>query len=417
MKKSEKKKKKRLTGKTVLVCLFLIFVVYIGVNLIINSGGSMTTYIAREGEETESFTADGFIFKDQIVVKSPESGYLECAVSEAGRVGKNGIVAYIYKNQVDATAKNRIAEIDEKIAKIEEDNRSMSASENDAIRLEQDVSKVVSSLSVYVRDNDIESIDKVRENLDDIVESKRKISGDDPSGEQALKELKEEKASLESKNDMSKTAVKAEFSGSFTAITDGLEEVLDDDKIDSITQGYLEDIKLDEKESETGLKVNAGETIGKIVDTYTWYFAATVPKDTADTMKKGDSVRLKFLDSSDNIINGTVYSIADEKNDKAVVVIKSSAYVDNLYSMSAAKVEVIRKTHEGIRIPAKAVRVNGDRKGVYIVSGDKIKFRDAKVYYIDEDWAVVSREEENGIKLYDDVVVSGSNIYEGKVVR
>ncbi len=417
MRRSEERKKKKPTGKMVLVCLFLIFVVYIGVNLIINSGGSMTTYIAREGEATESFTVDGYIFKDQAVIVSPEDGYLECVAGEAGRIGKNGAVAYIYKNEVDASVKNRIAEIDEKIKKLETDNRSMTASENDAIRLEQDIAKEVSTIALYVRNEDMESVAKIRENLDDIVESKRKISGDDPSGEEALRELRAEKSQLENKNDMTKTVVRSEKSGSFTAVTDGLEEILDDDKLGNITQGYLEDIKASEEKEKESTEIKKGDEIGKVVDTYVWYFAAVVDIDIADTLKKGDSIRLKFLDSSDNIINGSVYNITDENDDKAVIVIKSSQYVDNLYSMSMAKVEVIRKTYEGIKIPAKGVRVKDDEKGVYIVSGNKIRFRNAKIYYIDKNWAVISREEKNGIKLYDEVVVSGSNMYEGKVVR
>ncbi len=417
MKKSEDKKVKKLTGKTVLICLFLILVFYISISFIINSGGSLTTYIAREGKVEESFIADGFIFKDQTVIKAPKDGYLECAVDEAGRVNKNGVVAYIYDNEVDATAKNRVAEIDEKIEAIQEDNRNISATENDAVRLEQDVLKAVSGLSVSVRDGNMKEINDARKTLDGVVESKRKISGDDPSGEDALKALQDEKDKLESKNDMNKTEVASSAAGSFTALTDGLESVLDDEKLENITQGYIEDIEIEEKEGSTGIKVKQGEAIGKIVDTYSWYFAAIIDKDTANTMKKGDAVQMKFLDSSDNTIDGNVYNITDEKGGRAVVVIKSSAYVDNLYSMSSAKVEVVRKSYEGIKIPAKSVRVKDGRKGVYVLSGKTAKFRDAKVYYIGEEWAVISREEKNGIKLYDEVVVNGSNIYEGKVVR
>ncbi len=417
MERSEKKKKKRVTGKTVLVCLFLIFVVYIGINIIINSGGSMTTYIARDGEEAESFTAEGFIFKDQTVITAPKAGYLECAVSESGRVSRGGTVAYIYDEEIDISVKNKVAELEEKISKAENDNRSMSASENDAVRLQQDVSSAVSSIALCVRDNDMEALRKIREELDDIVESKRKISGDDPSGEENLKALKEEKASLESKNNMTKTAVKTDVSGSFTATVDGLEDVLDESKLESVTRAYLKGIKTGDDEKKNEAKVESGEAIGKIVDTYLWYFAAVIDKDVADKLTEGAEIKLKFLDSSDTIINGTVYRITDEKDGEAVLIIKSSEYVDNLYSMSSAKVEVIRKTYEGMKIPAKSVRVKDNEKGVYIVSGNTVKFRKAKVYYIDDEWAIVSREEENGIKLYDEVVVSGSNIYEGKVVR
>ncbi len=417
MKKSSRKNKKKITGKTYLLCLFLIFIVYMGVNLMIHSGGSMTTYMAREGEMSESFMVDGYIFKDQTVINATTSGYIECVLGESGRVNKGGIVAYIYENEVPIQEKNRIKEIDEKIKDLKENDRSMSASENDSVRLEQDISKVVFEIPTFVRDADIAALNSARKNLDSIVNARGKISGTGKSNSKLIAELTAEKAALESKYDMSKAVIKTDVAGSFTARVDGLEAVLDDEKIESITQGYLKDIKLSKSEKSEDTFVESGNPIGKIVDTYTWYMAAVIDKDIADTLSVGDSIRLKFLDSSDNIINGSIYKITDEDDKKAVLIVKSSGYVDNLYSISFAKIDVIRKVHEGMKVPSKSVRVKDGKKGVYIVSGDKIKFRDAQVYYMDDEWAIISQEEKNGIKLYDDVVVSGSNIYEGKVVR
>ena len=185
----------------------------------------------------------------------------------------------------------------------------------------------------------------------------------------------------------------------------------------NISQSYLRSIKTPETKTDVEAKISSGSPIGKIVDTYTWYFAAIIDKDVADSLTAGDGIRLKFLDSSDNMIDGSVYKIADENDGKAVLVVKSAGYVDNLYSMSKVKVEVIKRTYEGMKIPAKSIRVKDGEKGVYILSGKKVRFRNAKIYYMNEDWAVVSKEEKNGIKLYDSVVVNGSNIYEGKVVR
>lgn len=416
MSDSKKSKKKHLNGKTVLLCIFLILAVYVGISFIVNSGGSLTTYTVREGEISESFTAEGFIFKEQQVISAPSGGYLECVVSESERVGKGGTVAYIYANEAPIKEKNRIKEIDKKIKELSENERSMSASENDSVRLEQEVAKVCISLPESVRDNDVEALEKARESLDSIVEARKKISGSDESNQDKINALQSEKTQLEQKYDMSKTAVKADRAGSFTAKVDGLEEVLGADKIENITQSYLQSIKVNEEKSSDE-RVEAGTPVGKIVDTYTWYFAANVSKDIAASLKKGDSVRLKFLDSSDNMIDGSVYKIADENDKGAVLVIKSAGYTDNLYSMSAVKVEVVKKTYKGMKIPAKAIRVKDGKKGVYIVSGNKVKFRDAKVYHMDDEWAVVSKEENNGLKLYDSVVVNGSNIYEGKVVR
>lgn len=421
MEKSEKIKKHK-TGKTLILCFVAFFMVYIGVNLVINSGGTMKTYIARYGEESESYTADGYIFRSQTVIEAPKSGYLECVSDETGRVPKGGTVAYIYENELKQETKNRLAEIEKEIKTLESENLSVSASESDAVRLNQDILSEVMTFGVSARDKDMDAVYSSRDKLDFVSREKAKMTGSGESDEELLKNLRAEKDNLEKNNDVTRSAVKSPVAGAFCATVDGLEEALSLDKTEEISQSYLNSIGKPSTE-ELKSKVAGGEKIGKVVDTFKWYFAAVIPQDWAESLKEGDLVRLKFLDSSDTIIKGNISRITDKKDDKAVIVIESSQYVDNLYSMSKAKVEIIKKTYEGARIPAESVRVLNNEKGVYVVSNNKAKFKIAKVYYIDEDWAIVqcvktnNAEDKPYLRIYDEVIVSGSNIYEGKVVR
>lgn len=423
MEKSEKTKNiKHKTGKTLILCFIAFFVVYIGVNLIINSGGTMKTYIARYGEESESYTADGYIFRAQTVIEAQKSGYLECVSDETGRVPKDGTVAYIYEKELKTETKNRLSEIEKEIETLENENLSVSASESDAVRLNQDILSEVMTFGVSARDKNMDAVYSSRDKLDFVSREKAKMTGKGESDGELLKRLRAEKDTLEKNNDVTRTAVKSPVAGAFSSTVDGLEDALSVDKIENISQSYLNSIG-EPSAAALESKVSSGDKIGKVVDTFKWYFAAAVPEDWADSIKEGDLIRLKFLDSSDTIIKGNISRITDKKDGKAVVVIESSQYVDNLYSMSKAKVEIIKKTYEGARIPAESVRVRDNEKGVYVVSNNKAKFKLTKVYYIDDEWAVVkcvktdNAEDKPYLRIYDEVIVSGSNIYEGKVVR
>ena len=94
--------------------------------------------------------------------------------------------------------------------------------------------------------------------------------------------------------------------------------------------------------------------------------------------------------------------------------------------------EIVIKQLEGITIPKKALRTVNGVEGVYILVGDVVRFR--AVERIDEmdDHYIVSletnsvieigdedNEEERIIKplsLYDNVIVSGKDLFDGKII-
>ena len=86
---------------------------------------------------------------------------------------------------------------------------------------------------------------------------------------------------------------------------------------------------------------------------------------------------------------------------------------------------------EGLSVPKSAVRVVDGVKGVYILVGDVIRFRRIEItderdnYYvvrIKSNNDVFEQEEETQgrdvkyISLYDNVVVSGKDLFDGKIV-
>ena len=166
-------------------------------------------------------------------------------------------------------------------------------------------------------------------------------------------------------------------------------------------------------------KVSAGDPIGKIVNNYLWYIAVAVPENVANEMHVGDSVGIRFKAVGGEAVSGSIARISPIENKKAAVVISSNQYIDSVYSTSMTEVEIVRNSYQGFRIPAKSIRIINKDKGVYVIRNDVARFVPVETRYTGKDWVIVSEKIEGGetLKLYDELIVNGRNLYDGKDVR
>ena len=102
--------------------------------------------------------------------------------------------------------------------------------------------------------------------------------------------------------------VKAETGGVFCTRTDGLEDSLNSDRVKELTPSYLS--SLNDREPVITQSVEAGQPLCKIINNYSWYFAANVDSEQASALKEGQSIRMVFLYLYDTPIKGNVSSIS-----------------------------------------------------------------------------------------------------------
>ena len=86
--------------------------------------------------------------------------------------------------------------------------------------------------------------------------------------------------------------------------------------------------------------------------------------------------------------------------------------------MRTGIVTLVSKTYEGLRIPRKSLRVVDGQTGVYVLSGITLKFVKVEVIFSEDDYIICSQEKSNDsvLRLYDEVVVKGKRLYDGKIV-
>lgn len=417
--KRREKKKNRRGFIGFLVCAFLLC---IAVNLALSADRRLETMIVRTGSEEEIIGTEGFVFRKQTVISAPDSGYLYCEADEDQRVRVGETVMYIYKNQINPAVSSELKRIEEEIKKLSAGSLTIDVFSNDTAKIEQSIAQELRDVPRLGIENKVERVGEIKQEVNALIEERRIISGEiePPDKTAQIEELKKQKAELEKQHDIERTIVHAPTAGAFTARIDGMEELLNTDALKNVSVEYLQELDKKNISAETPDQVENGDKIGKIVDNFSWSVAALVPEDLAEDIDQGDSIKIRFPDIGVETVDATVSAVSVADNGKVAVTLTTGEYVDMIYSSSKVKIELIKHSYKGFRIPAESIRIVDGKTGVYIISNDKAKFVPADILYNNNKWAIVSEKFDSGsrsVKLYDELIVSGKNLYDGKVVR
>ena len=89
-------------------------------------------------------------------------------------------------------------------------------------------------------------------------------------------------------------------------------------------------------------------------------------------------------------------------------------------NMRIETVEVITKSCTGYKVPSEAIRFDSENNsGIYVLRGKIISFINTDIIYSSDDYVIISSEDEDGsgVALYDEVIVKGKELEDGKVIK
>lgn len=413
--KREKRRKLYAAPKFFLLFVLIFFVI----NLVFRTGNGTMTYTAVNGEIEEYVLTDGYVFRNQTMITSPTDGYLQCVVDEGERVKAGTVIGYVYQNEVDFAVTEEIDEIKSQIQELENEENQTDAYASSAAKVELDIAAAGDGVKTVRSGADMSQYQDIKSEINDLIDKKRTINGEQPSDEERLDSLNRRLNELESGVTSAKTEIVASVDGVFSTRIDGYEDALSFGMLGSVTPSYLEDINNESVQLED--YVRSGENICKIVDNYGWYFVAEIDEADAAGFSVNQSVDLRFYDLSDGVVSGTVTAVSQPERGKVAVTVYSTKYVESIYSTSKASAEILTASYSGIRVPSQCLRVVNDQQGVYVVRLDVARFVPVNVVYNNREWAIISSnlsvQSDYYLEMYDEVILDTSGVEDGEVVR
>lgn len=397
-------------SKVLRVIICIIAVVFVAHQVYSSAYKPITTVSAEYYTAVEGFQINGIVIREEKIITADTSGALHFTLSDGERVAKDGIIANIYSDAEASVTVNRIEQLSSRIADIEE---MQGYNDVEAADINLANNKVNNSLNTMLRGiatGDFSRVEADSAELLTNISRRQMITGEQTDFSARLAELKTELETLNASLPQPVGSIRTDESGYFVSSVDGYETVLSCENIDAVTPEYLDSLKADTVPENS---------IGKIVSGYTWYIAAKVSVGDSLKYKEGDSLTLKTTLKTTPQLDVTVEKInTSQSEDSAVIIFSCQQMNSELASVRKGSMTIINNTYSGLKIPTKALRFQNEKTGVFVRSGMALKFVGVNVIYRTDEYIICEQQvsNESVLRLYDDVVVKGKRLYDGKIV-
>ena len=207
-------------------------------------------------------------------------------------------------------------------------------------------------------------------------------------------------------------SITAPAAGLFTSTTDGYE---------SLTPDMLENLTPDGVDAlERTTAATPADAIGKLVTAKKWYFASVMNKADADRLNLNGSASLDFPQHYNGTVSATVLSKSEpDSSGKVAVVFACNAALADTLAMRKTTADVVYSEHTGLRVPLKAVHMDGDGQSyVYVVTAAQLEKKPIEIIYQTDDYCLVAQStESNALRAGNEIVVTGKGLSNGQVVK
>lgn len=421
-----KKSKKRKINLPLLIAvcvvgLILVIFAFSQIYKAVGDGG-VRTEIALSDSAIKSIDTDMLIIRDEKIITS-SGGNIVSAVKDGNRVGAGTTVAYSFANSDAASSVVRMNEISELLDYYNGLLAKTASVTGSTAVFDERISSELYQLAALSSSGMFASLNDAKKGIRDAITSRQTATGTELDLTDTITALQNEYNSLKGKA-AGFAEIKSDISGYYISGTDGCENILDYNSVDSWT---LEDV---EKALSAEPKATSPSDVGRIVHGYYWYLVCVLPTDKINNLSEGSRKKISFSETAAEDITAEVYSVtADGKSGKSVVVFRCNKMNEEVASLRMEEARIILQQIDGYRIDNRAIRVNEKgEKGIYILSGMKAQFK--KIYnipYSTDEYSIVEippkfDKDDNAIdqslyvRLYDEYIVEGKDLYEGKII-
>lgn len=377
----------------------------------------MKTQTVKLSTEEILLSSVGTVVRAEVSIDAAEGGVVSYLFRDGEKVKTNAKVAMLYSGYGDSDTVARIAEIDRSIAMLEEADIDGDTRVSDGATAEREIASQILSLSEQIGKGEFSSAGEGADALLATLVRRDTILSDGAAAVSGmLAELNTERSRLAASLSGETTELRAPKAGYFYSYADGLESVFSYDEVENLTPAAYH-------AALASVPSAAEETVGKIVLSPRWYLLCPVETEAAKALKVNGKYTLLF--PGDPMRITMQLAAKNEEGDETLLVFTTQEMPDGFDFDRTQKVSIVTETISGYKLPASALRLVDGKVGVYIRSGNTVKFRTADVFYesgayvfvhTDTEGATLYADDEDetndmyckGLTLYDNVIVSGA---------
>ncbi len=369
-----------------------------------------------------TYDSTAYFFRDESALISNKGGFVVYDVENGKKVSTNQKIASIYSDSSANEVQDQMTHIKKEIEYLETLLTEVKFTKPSVSLLDKNVSDRLTEIAVHSKNGNLKNaLDAVEKSVYDI-DLKYCLLNGTKMHEELLDSYKKELERLSSFSSKPTSFVSTPTSGYFYSETDGYEDIFSFEEIEKLSAESFEILK--------NASPDHSQAVGKIVENSRWYIAYELKTSDAITLAPNEKYSVYFPASDRSIQMKVEKRVDSSSDDKKIVVMSSNAIFDNFNFSRKQAISVTALTCSGLAFPSSAVHIDYDatgasKAGVYILDETVVKFKTftklmEKNGYIlcsVPDSTNISAPDSNKVSLFDAVIVEGTNLYHGKVIK
>lgn len=350
--------------------------------------------------------------RDEELLMADAQGLISYVCADGEVVIPGMTIAEVHSDQSDLQLRALIGRYEREISLLAA-AQATSPQYMGAETLDIKINDALGAVTDAVARDDLYDLARSRENLQQVLGKKLIATGRQKDFSKRIAYLAAQADEAKSRVAQARTTIEAQTGGYFCSAVDGYETLLAAD-LDALS---AEDIERAVGGTLPPAGPDAG-VIGKVVKGHDWYLAALFDGATAARFSPGAMVTLDFGMRSCENVPASVQLLRDVPDGRTLAVLKTNYINAQLISQRVLTVDVRLRSFAGLRVSAKAVRYEGQTEGVYVRRGNLITFKPIERIYENENFVLCSDSSggENPLCLFDEVIVEGRDLYDGKIL-
>ena len=413
------------------IVIAILLLVYVGCQFYNSAYSKVKTESAAFMTAENTLDATGFVIRKETMVTTMLSGVITYLLSYGENISAGGTVAEVFASAGDAAARNEVSNLQSEINRLTLLNHPSSSFATSPDTLDEQISQNIIHLLDDVHNENYLKLNGNRDNLLYLLNERQVITGKTQDFNARISALQ---AKLSSIHTAQGSPLTVSIPGYFISKADGYEDAFSYDDVLSITP---EQLKTPPQKREA-----AAGVVGKVVSGPNWYIACVLPADQALTLAVGMedvSINLPFASARQMPVQVVAVNQVNKRSE-AAVIFQCDYMNSELAGIRQEPVQISTQSISGIRVSQKAVHiqkmtrmVTGDDgkttteekevQGVYVLYGSELVFKEIVPLYASAGFIICDQNQKSEqlfsgstIQLYDEIVVEGADLYDGKIV-
>lgn len=411
----------------VMVLLVAALTCYLGYYVWDTFQEPFTTTYAYEYELNDSVEAEGLIVRREQVLPGAQ-GILDVTRGEGEQVGLGQQIGLVYRDDQTQQAQEQQEALRMELVQLRY-AIGQGGDAASAARVDEEILQALVALRSSAALNDYSSLeDQVLEVKSSVLRREYAYGADLSAVDLAarLTEMTAQYEALRAQNYDAVTRITAPVSGTFSALVDGYETLIDPDTALQLTPEGLSGLMKQPPEADR-------TAAGKLITSNQWQFAALVTQEEGERLARESGVTLRFASDFTQDIPMEVVRVGEPENGQAVVVLSTDHCLEQTTLLRRQTAELIFDSRSGLRVPKGAVRmIDGTRTdeetgeitqystlGVYVVTAGRAEFKPVEILAEGDEFYVVRsvNQDRKALRAGDEVVIRGTGLYDGKLLE